>query len=157
MHMGTALVESKLSWLAKSTLAGIGQPHPGSEPVKISYVIGSLATGGAEGQLLQLLSKLDPRRWETSLVLFDRLHVVRAPSVVSQVLSLEIPRAPSRFPVKGWRMAKAVSRLTGYLRRMGPDIVHAFLPAACILGAPAARLARVPLVIGSRRSLIGSY
>jgi len=129
-----------------------------SNPVKITYVIGSLATGGAEGQLVELLSKLNPLRWETSLVLFGELHAERAPGVVSQVLSLGIPsNGNSRSCFRGWRTAKAISRLAGYLRRLRPDIVHAFLPAACILAAPAAKLARVPVLIGSRRSLVDCY
>jgi len=127
------------------------------KPVKITYLIGSLAVGGTEGQLLQLLSKLDPRRWQTSLILFDRLHIHRVPSRVNGVLSLEIPSTPSRLLVKSWRMATAARRLAGYLRRLHPDIVHAFLPAACVLAAPAHKLAGVPLLIGSRRSLVEGY
>lgn len=149
---------SKLGWLTESTPTGIGQRQPGSEPVKITYLIGSLATGGAEGQLLQLLCRLNPARWETSLVVFDACHVERAPDVVREVFSLGIPSSGnSRSYFRGWKTAKAISRLAGCLRRLRPDIVHAFLPAACILAAPAARLARVPVLIGSRRSLVNCY
>jgi len=128
------------------------------QPVKLTYLIGSLARGGAEGQLLQLLAKLDPARWETSLVVFDGLYKERVPEMVSQVLSLGISSGGcSRSYFKGWRAAQAIRRLIGHLRCIRPNILHAFLPAACILAAPAAKLARVPVLIGSRRSLVDSY
>jgi len=129
-----------------------------SRAVKISYVIGSLARGGAEGQLLELLAKLDPARWEISLVVFDGLHNDRVPETASQILSLGIASSGySRSYLKGWGTARAIGRLAGHFRRIRPDIVHAFLPASCIVAAPAARIARVPIVIGSRRALVASY
>ena len=91
-------------------------------------------------------------------MVFDGLHGDRAPRRVSQVLSLGISsNCNSRSATKAWKAARAVSRLAGYLRRIRPDILHAFLPASCILAAAAARLARVPVLIGSRRSLVDCY
>ena len=127
-------------------------------PVKITYLIPSLATGGAEGQLLELLRKLDRSRWEPSLVTFDGLHANRVPDVVGQVFSLAISsNGNSRSYRKALKAAGAVGRLTGYLRRFRPAVLHAFLPASCLMAAPAARLARVPLLVGSRRSLVDCY
>jgi len=129
-----------------------------SRPVRITYLIGSLAIGGAEGQLVELLSKLDPSRWKTSLVVFNEQHAERAPAALSQVLSLGIPSSGnSRSYLRAWKTVRAVNRLSGYLRSIRPDILHAFLPASFILAAPAARLARVPILVGSRRSLVGCY
>jgi len=129
-----------------------------SRPVKIAYLIGSLAIGGAEGQLVELLSRLDPSRWETSLVVFNEQHAERAPAALRQVLSLGIHSGGnSRSYLKAWKTITAVTRLAGYLRSIRPDILHAFLPASFILAAPAARLARVPILVGSRRSLVNCY
>ena len=40
-------------------------------PTKVTYVIPSLNRGGAEGQLMELLRRLDRRRFEPDLVLFE--------------------------------------------------------------------------------------
>lgn len=48
-------------------------------------------------------------------------------------------------------------RARAYMKHLRSDIVHAFLPGPCILGGLAARLARIPLIIGSRRSLPSQY
>ena len=126
--------------------------------MKITYVIGSLATGGAETQLLELLRRLDPSRWQTSLVVFNMLHIDRAPDLVGRVFSLGISgNGNSRSYRKAFRAALALKRLTEYLVRIRPDVVHALLPQSCILAVPAARLARVPVLIGNRLSLVNGY
>jgi glycosyltransferase involved in cell wall biosynthesis len=48
-------------------------------------------------------------------------------------------------------------RAQTHMKHVRSDIVHAFLPGPCILGGMAARRARVPLIIGSRRSLPSQY
>jgi len=48
-------------------------------------------------------------------------------------------------------------RAQGYMKHLQIDIVHAFLPGPCILGGMAARMARIPLIVGSRRSLPSQY
>jgi len=129
-----------------------------SRRVRITYLIGSLSTGGAEKQLLELIRRLDRSRWESSLILFDLSYADRAPGVVGQVLSLDIPsEGYSRSYRKALMAAGAVRKLTGHLRRLRPDILHAFLPVSCILAVPAARLAGIPVLIGSRRSMVDMY
>jgi glycosyltransferase involved in cell wall biosynthesis len=98
--------------------------------------------------MLELIRKLDRSRWEPSLVIFDGLNADRAPDVVGQVFSLGISgNGHSQSYRKALRAARAVRRLTGHLRRLRPEVLHAFLPASCILAVPAARLARVPRVV----------
>jgi len=127
-------------------------------PTRITYLIGSLSTGGAEKQLLGLIRMLDRSRWESSLIVFDPSYAEGAPEVVGQVLSLGISgNGYSQSYRKALRAAGAVSKLTGHLRRLRPDILHAFLPVSCILAVPATRLAGVPVLIGSRRSLVDMY
>jgi len=129
-----------------------------SRRVRITYLIGSLSTGGAEKQLLELIHRLDRSRWESSLILFDLSYADRAPDVVGQVLSLGIPsEGYSRSFRKALMAAGAVRKLTGHLRRLRPEILHAFLPVSCILAVPAAHLAGVPVLIGSRRSMVDMY
>ena len=130
-----------------------------SSTAKISYVIGSLATGGAERQLLELLSRLDRSRFDASLVLFDSKTASRADGLVSQVFSLGIPATENARPTvhRAAVIAAAFGRLVRHFSRLRPDIVHAILPTACALAGPAAKAARVPIVIGSRRSLPAQY
>ncbi|MGW4421165.1 glycosyltransferase [Streptosporangium sp. NPDC004631] len=47
----------------------------------------------------------------------------------------------------------AAARLVRLLRRLRPDVLHAFLYHGYVIGAPIARLARVPVVVAGRRSL----
>jgi L-malate glycosyltransferase len=127
--------------------------------IKISYLIGSLATGGAERQLLELLARLDRSCYDASLVLFDATSASRAEGLVSQVFSLNIPATNNSRPT--WHrtalFAVAIGRLIRHYAKLRPHIVHAILPAACVLAGPAAKAARVPVVIGSRRSLPVQY
>ena len=126
---------------------------------KISYLIGSLATGGAERQLLELLAGLDRSRYDASLVLFDATFASRAEGLVSQVFSLNIPATNNArsSPHRVALFAGAFARLIRHYATLRPHIVHAVLPAACVLAGPAAKAARVPVVIGSRRSLPVQY
>lgn len=128
-------------------------------PTKVSYVIGSLATGGAELQLLALLARLDRTRFEPSLILFDSSTASRANGLVSEVFALNIPSTNNARPT--WHrtalFAAAFGRLVHHYATVRPRIVHAILPAACVLAGPAAKTARVPVVIGSRRALPSQY
>lgn len=128
-------------------------------PAKVSYVIGSLATGGAELQLLALLARLDRTRFEPSLTLFDSSTASRADGLVSEVFPLNIPSTNNARP--DWHrtalFVAAFGRLVRHYATLRPHIVHAILPAACVLAGPAAKTARVPVVIGSRRALPSQY
>lgn len=122
---------------------------------KVAYVIGSLQTGGAERQLLELIRGIDKSRFEVAVVLFD--SSASRKNCEYESFDLRIESSVSRWRLKGAKAAAAVVRLHSYLRAVKPDVVHAFLPASCILAAPAAKFARVPVLIGSRRSLVDSY
>jgi len=126
--------------------------------IKIAYVIGSLDTGGAENQLVELLRNIDRERFEPSLMLFNASTLQRAHGLVAEAHHLNIPSSSgARWGPKVSKAAVAVARLTLLFRRIRPDIVHAILPAAVIFAAPAAELARVRVLIGSRRSMVDSY
>ncbi|GAA4201989.1 glycosyltransferase family 4 protein [Streptosporangium oxazolinicum] len=47
----------------------------------------------------------------------------------------------------------AAARLVRLVRRLRPDVLHAFLYHAYVVGAPIAWLARVPVIVAGRRSL----
>lgn len=126
--------------------------------IRIAYVIGSLATGGAENQLVELLKNIDRERFEPSLMLFNASTLQRAHGLVAEADHLNIPTSSeARWGTRYSKAAAAVAKLALWLRRTRPDIVHAILPEAVILSASAAELARVPVLIGSRRSMVDCY
>jgi glycosyltransferase involved in cell wall biosynthesis len=125
-------------------------------PVPILFVIGSLNVGGAEKHLLQVLPRLDRKRWRPAVFcltergpLAEQLEASGVPVIGS---SSGLPTAAHKLR----RLANICAstwRLSRFMRDFRPTIVHFFLPAAYILGAPVSLLARIQIRIMSRRSL----
>lgn len=128
--------------------------HPRRPPKRVCLLIGQLGVGGTEKQLTLLAGGLRSRGIEaTVLVMFDggpREDTLRAAGV--PVVHLGFQRRSA-----GWRMpfanVLAFGRLVVRLRRLRPDVLHAFLFYSYVTAAPAARLARVPVLIAGRRGL----
>ena len=119
-------------------------PAAPQRPLRVVHVITSLPTGGAERQLELLLART--RHDTTTVALYGGGPVaddVRAAGHEVLVLGMD-----------GWRKAAAVPRLARVLRRLRPDVVHVHLLAAQLWGIPAARAARVPVVVSSEHSLM---
>jgi glycosyltransferase involved in cell wall biosynthesis len=124
-------------------------------PIRVSYVIGRLAVGGAETQLVRLVNGLDRTRFRPSIVCLSHggeLEDTVSPDV--PVLAVYESRATNRLArsrvILGIRILTALGR--GF-RAQRPDVVHAYLPSGYFLGGLAAWLVRVPLIIASRRGL----
>ena len=130
-----------------------------ADRIKVAYIIGSLRTGGAEGQLLELLHGLDRHIFDPSLILFRPDTSSRAEGVVDQVYSIGKPKTSGlldRFDLLKFPLF--LFRTRDLLRKIRPDVLHAFLPeAATIVGSLAARAAGVPLVVASRRGSASLY
>jgi glycosyltransferase involved in cell wall biosynthesis len=133
-------------------LVGRRSPRLGVE--RVCLVIGQLGLGGTEKQLAVLAAGLRQRGVEVTVVVLraggpreDILRDARVP-----LINLDLPLA-----AKNWQrlavFTLALVRLRRTLRRLRPDVVHAFLLHSCVLAAPAARLARVPVCVAGRRSL----
>jgi glycosyltransferase involved in cell wall biosynthesis len=109
----------------------------------------TLNIGGTEGQFVELARRLDRNKWDVSVgcvravgPLADRLHHAGV-SVASY--------GPSSF--KSVRVAGAVVRLARAMRASRADIVHAFELYSNVLAVPAARIARVPVIVASQREM----
>jgi glycosyltransferase involved in cell wall biosynthesis len=111
-------------------------------PLRVTFFINSLQQGGAERQLAELVSGLDPSRFRPSLIVcVDRDQLgYRLP--VERTVSLDAPMFPTPTSVR---------RLTTELRALRPDIVHTFMGWENIFGRVAARRARVRAVVSSVR------
>lgn len=126
-------------------------------PSRVCLMINDLGLGGAEKQVALLAESLRARGVDaTVLVLFGggaREQELRAARVPIVHLGFAGRSA-------GWRMplidAVAFARLVRHLRRLRPDVLHAFLLNSHLLAAPAAWLAGIPVLVAGRRSL-GAY
>jgi glycosyltransferase involved in cell wall biosynthesis len=121
--------------------------------LRVCLLIGQLGLGGTEKQVVLLAEGLRQRDVDVTVVVLTtkgpREAALREVGVPIVYIGL--------VPVPGWRalvrLGGALVRLTRYFIGARPHVVHAFLYHSYVLGAPAARLAGVPVVIAGRRSL----
>jgi glycosyltransferase involved in cell wall biosynthesis len=123
----------------------------------IICVISSLNVGGAERHIVQMLPRLDRNRWKPLVYcitergpLADELETNGVPVLTSPI---KAPQKGASRVRRAMLLARTTLSLAGTIKKLNPAIAHFFLPAAYILGAPAALMARVPVRIMSRRSL----
>jgi glycosyltransferase involved in cell wall biosynthesis len=121
--------------------------------IRLFYLIGTLDMGGAEGQLVELVTRLDRHRFAPVVCCLssggayaEALAAAGIPVEVIGFRGFRIFRHPHKVAAQMFRLVRA-------MRRAQPDVVHGFLFWAYILGAFAAWMARVPVVLSSRRSL----
>jgi glycosyltransferase involved in cell wall biosynthesis len=124
-----------------------------SGKIKIAFVIGTLDLGGTEHQLVALVRGMDRFRF---------LPIVFCLTATGPLVAhLEKAGVETRcFGLRGLRVWRNPIRVTrcllaffADLKKEQPEIIHGFLFHAYVLGAFAARIARIPVVIASRRSL----
>jgi glycosyltransferase involved in cell wall biosynthesis len=115
--------------------------------------IGQLQRGGTEQQVALLAGGLRRRGLEVAVIsLFEggpRAEDLRAAGVPVRVIGL--PKL--RGDLRRWPRLVRYGRLVTWLRRLRPQVVHAFLFHAYVLTPPAARAAGVPVLVAGRRSL----
>ncbi|MEV6867964.1 glycosyltransferase, partial [Streptosporangium subroseum] len=121
---------------------------------RVAFLIGQLGLGGTETQLCLLARQLHDRGVEPHVLLLAKggpheASLREAGIGVHHLGFVPFSSGPTALP----RNLRAFARLVGLLRRLRPDVLHAFLLESYALGVPAARLARVPVVIAGRRSL----
>src|ERR1700742_4820389 len=86
---------------------------------KIFYLISSLAQGGAERHLVDLLRGLDPDRFE------GQICVLRGDNHFAAELPPDQPRY--RLRSRLWAAPPAFARLVASLQRARPAILHTYL------------------------------
>src|SRR5438445_8827661 len=117
---------------------------------RVFFLVDSLEIGGTETQAVELALRLDPARYAVTLGCLRMrgpLLAKLAGSTVS-VMEWEV-----RGGVNSPRGIYQMLRLARFLRRQRFDIVHAHDLWSNLLAIPAARLARVPVIISRRRDL----
>jgi glycosyltransferase involved in cell wall biosynthesis len=146
-------------------LRGLTSAHGSAErlggrtgrPDRVCLLIGQLGLGGTEKQLVLLAQGLHARGVDVSVLLMfeggpweDSLRAAGVPVVHLGFVSGRagpglLPGAPANLAAFG--------RLVHRLRRLRPDVLHAFLFHSYVMAAPAARLAGVKVLVAGRRSL----
>jgi glycosyltransferase involved in cell wall biosynthesis len=119
----------------------------------VDLMIGQLGLGGTEKQIVLLACGLRERGIDVRvLTMFEggpREQALREAGV--PVVRLEFSR--HRLGARAAGNVAAFAGLVRLLRRERPDVLHAFLLHSYLTAAPAARLARVPVLVAGRRSL----
>ena len=122
---------------------------PGSfsdRAIDLFLMVNTFETGGSERQFTVLAQNLAPPQFQTHLGCISR----RGP------LAQDFPGTP-QFPLGGslygWQSLRTRLNLARHLRQHRVQVAHAFDFYTNLTLIPAARLARVPVVIGSHRQL----
>ena len=117
------------------------------ERLRVLYTVNRMDVGGSQTHLLQVLRLLDRRRFDPMLCCLSGrgalLETARETGVTVASVGLRRLKSPLALG--------AVARLTRFMRRERVDIVHNYLLRANVIGTLAARLARVPVVLTSKR------
>lgn len=120
---------------------------------RVAFLIGHLGRGGAEAQISLLAQGLSNRGIEVHMFLISKSgpHEAVLRDAGIAVHHLGFGRKPSGAPDLV-RCLRGYVRLITSLRRIRPDVLHAYLFEGRMLGAPAARLAGVPVMVAGRRN-----
>jgi L-malate glycosyltransferase len=121
-------------------------------PVRVMYAIATWGVGGTPRHLLEVLGNLDRGAFAPALYCFDTR---RQPDALQSVPALGVELIDGRQTVslRGPALAAFVVRMAGLLRRRRVQVLHSYLFDANFVGTLAGRLARVPVVMVSKRSL----
>jgi glycosyltransferase involved in cell wall biosynthesis len=109
-------------------------------------MVNTFETGGSERQFTVLAQSLIPPQFETHLGCVSR----RGPLAHNFPDAAQFPLGGSLF---GWQSLRTRLNLSRHLRHHHVQVAHAFDFYTNLTLIPAARLARVPVVIGSHRQL----
>ena len=117
-----------------------------ASPVNLFLMTNSFETGGSERQFAVMAQNLAREKFQVSLGCILRLGPFASAFG-------DVPEFRLGGSLYGWTSIRARLRLAALLRRRRIQIAHAFDFYTNLTLIPAARLARVPVVIGSQRQL----
>src|SRR6202158_2240567 len=115
-------------------------------PIRLFLMINTFETGGSERQFTVLAQNLTPPQFQTHLGCVSR----RGPLARNFPDAAQFPLGGSLF---GWQSLRTRLNLSRHLRHHQVQVAHAFDFYTNLTLIPAAKLARVPVVIGSHRQL----
>jgi glycosyltransferase involved in cell wall biosynthesis len=119
------------------------------DPIRVLFVIGSLATGGTERQLIGILRHLDRDRFEPHLFTFyaGGDMVAEVPDdVIHHCDQTMNPAESQRRYVPGQLGRRLIGRLGEFCRSRAIDVVYDRTFHVSLVAGPAARIAGVPYI-----------
>jgi len=120
--------------------------------IRIAYFAPLLTTGGTQRHLQQVLALLDPDRFTARVITLRPGGEVEAELRAAGIAVTSLDLGSSLLTP---RAAAAMTRAARALRRDGVQLVHGYQWRPALVGALVGRLAGVPLVLASKRSLTG--
>lgn len=117
-----------------------------SDAIALFLMVNTFETGGSERQFTVLAQHLTPPQFRTHLGCISR----RGPLAHNFPDAQPFPLGGSLY---GWKSLRTRLNLSRHLRQQQVQVAHAFDFYSNLTMIPAARLARVPVVIGSHRQL----
>jgi glycosyltransferase involved in cell wall biosynthesis len=123
---------------------------PLDDNISVCYVISAISTerAGTEGHLLRLVRALKRANHDPSLVVLQRSKWTD--DFIDPDIPLHVLDTRACWHPKNWL---SLAKLVRLFRIAKPKIVELYSPDAHFVGAIAAKLARVPVVVSCRRDL----
>jgi len=112
----------------------------------VFLMINNFEMGGSERQFVSLAKSLDREKWNL------QLGCIRRRGPLAERLG-DLPEFPLGGSLYGFHSLRTRLALRSHLKRVGIAVAHAFDFYANLTLVPAARLARVPVILGSHRQL----
>jgi glycosyltransferase involved in cell wall biosynthesis len=112
-------------------------------PARVVFMSHTLAVGGAEEMVLNLMRHLPRDRFD------PRVCCIGEPGPMGEEIARSGGQVVALDACPGLRHPFDVLRIRRFLRLHQPDIVHTFLLTASVYGRFAALLARVPVIVGT--------
>ncbi len=127
-------------------------------PATVAYVLPRLEMGGTEKHVRDLVGRLDRARFRPVVVATSEGGILETDfarmGVPVRILGYRgFTRRPGRIVRTARDSVRAIRELARLLREERVAVVHAYLPAANVLGALAGVAARVPAIVVSKRGL----
>ncbi|MGE0267439.1 MAG: glycosyltransferase family 4 protein [Candidatus Omnitrophota bacterium] len=115
---------------------------------RIVYIVDNLKTGGAQTQLSRLVEGLSGKDFEISVICLGDSN----PKLVDQIGKSRVTFFPMKciWTIGFWMNFNRMVRL---LKKLKPDVVHAYLNTSNVFGAWAAKKTNVPYIVTSRRDM----
>jgi glycosyltransferase involved in cell wall biosynthesis len=127
------------------------------ETLDVLFVMGELGIGGTERHLLNISRQLRRADWRVCVYSLAGDGPLRGELESADIEIILPPVGKTAIPnvaiLRVFRIILSAIHLTYIMVRTRPRIAHFFLPAAYLIGAIAASLARIKIRVMSRRSL----
>jgi glycosyltransferase involved in cell wall biosynthesis len=118
--------------------------------IRILHIIDSLELGGTEKQCIELMKRIDKNRYDVELLTFEKggpLHaeVINAGIALKEI---KIPRA-----LYHPESLLGILKIAAYIRKNKFRLVQTYGIYSNLPGIMAAKMARVPIIIGGKREM----